>query len=227
MTFPTIAETSENTVTGSTSITVSHTFTAGSNKKLIVFAGGEDGGAFTVTGVTYDGKALTLITSDIEVRNVCSAWYLDDADFPSTPGAYNVVASFSANVNVPAAHVIGLQDAVQGAVDAYNSSTEGSSPTGIETTITTTEDDSLIIGGVSDAAGGSNLSPDTGQTLLEVSDLSGADFYSGAEEIASAGATSMGWEAGINQYRLVQVVLAISAPAAPAAAVNTFFPYGF
>jgi len=226
LTFPTIEETSKGDGSG-TSLTVSHTFTAGSNKKLIVFTGGEDGSAFTVTGVTYNGTALTKILEDIEVRNVSSAWYLDDEDFPSTPGAYNVVASYDADVNDSFTHVVGLQGAKQGAVDASASSTEGSSPTAIETDITTTTADSVILGGVSDAAGGSNLAVDTGQTLLLLSDVGGSDFYTGSEEIASAGATSMGWTAPSNQYRLVQVLLAISASAAPAAGVNTFFAHSF
>jgi len=219
LTFPTIAETSKGDGSG-TSLTVSHTFTAGSDKKLIVFTGGEDGSAFTVTGVTYNGTALTKITEELAVRNVSSAWYLDDEDFPSTPGAYNVVASYDSDVGDSFTHVVGLQDAVQGAVDAYASSSETSTPTSIETDITTTEDDSLILGGVSDAAGGSNLEPDTGQNLLLLSDVGGSDFYTGDEEIASAGATSMGWTAPSNQYRLAQVVLAISSPSGAAALDN-------
>lgn len=219
---PFVAETSENDGSG-TSLTVSHTFTAGDNKKLIVFAGGEHSGAFSVSSVTYDGESLTKITEVNATRNVVSAWYLDDADFPSTPGAYNVVITYSLSVTQTAAHVVGLQGAEQVDVEAYNSSTEESSPTSITTTCTTTTDDALLLGCVNSGAGTDSLSPNTGQEVLEVSPLSGFDLYTGAERIPDAGSTSMGWTSGENQFRLAQVVLAVAPFSEAADLRNTFF----
>ncbi|GAG26015.1 unnamed protein product, partial [marine sediment metagenome] len=57
---PQVDTTSSGTGTGTTT-TVSHTFAANDDKKLIVTAGAEWNGALNVTGITYNGVALTQI----------------------------------------------------------------------------------------------------------------------------------------------------------------------
>jgi hypothetical protein len=208
----------------STTVTVSHTFSAGDNKKLIVFAGAEytAGSGINCTGVTYNGQALTKITEidSTDTYAMLSAWYLDDDDFPSTPGAYNVVATYS---QVPAGgivHVVGLEGAEQGAPEASNSSQNTSSST-ISTSVTTLTDDALILGAAHSGENGS-YSPDTGQIELEDTDSDSNHQSTGVERIPDAGATSMGWDAGTSQNRQVAIVLAV-APFSGEVLRNTFF----
>jgi len=209
---PTVVDSSQGNQSGTT-CTVSHTCSAGSNRKLIVFASGERMGATDITGVTYNGQALTKVT-EIDLgttyQNCHSAWYLDDADFPGTPGAYNVVASYSDSVSNGIVHIVELNNAAQGDPEAYNTST-ASSTTTISTSVTTQNDGSLIVGGVSCGDVGRTFSPTTGQTELEETDVGGGlnSAVTGAESIATAGSESMAWLASASCNRLLQILLSI------------------
>ena len=206
----------------SNSVTVSYTFSANTNKKLIVFAGGEcSSTGQTVTGVTYNGVALTQVDqrATSPSNNVVSAWYLDNASFPGTPGAYNVVASYSATFNECIVHIVGLSDAAQGAPSVTNWSTINSSTT-ISTSITTVLDNSLILGSA-DSSANVTATPTSGQTeLLETALVATLAQVTGSEEIATASAQSMDWTWSSSSPRAVQIVLAIAPSSAAESVVN-------
>lgn len=191
----------------------SYSCSAGENRKLLVAAGAENStGNINVNSVTYNGVGLTKI---VEVDHSSPynnlAWfYLDNADFPSTPGSYTVQANFSATVRPGIVMVIEITGAKQGSVDAYNSS-EGSNVTSINTTITTLANNSWIIGAA--ISGWENTyTPASGQTeRIDIQGLGGmAAACLGDEEIASAGATNMQWNTSVSVIRLLQILLAVS-----------------
>jgi len=221
--LPTIDNTSEGLGT-TTTVTVSHTFSAGDNKKLIVFAGAEYNGAINVTNVTYNGVALTQVTEiDVGSGFTCNlaAWYLDDVNFPGTPGAYNVVVTYSQTPADGLVHIVGLEGAEQGAPEAYNTSTALSQQT-LTTNVTTLTDDALILGSLH--LGDNGLAtPTTGQEILEETTGSSNEQQTGAERIPDAGATSMGWDGGSSRNRLLQIVLAIAPFSGAAELRNTFY----
>lgn len=206
---PTVVGSSQGSANSNT-VTVSHTFSAGTNKKLVVFASGEYIGTWSVTNVTYNGVALTQVRDEFSspAYNGVSAWYLDDADFPGTPGAYNVVVTYDQTMADGVVHVVELDNAAQGAPEASNWSTINSSTT-ISTSITTVNDNSLILGHVSNGDQPRDFTATTGQTEIEETQSVGSNSaVTGGELIPTAGSTSMGWSTS-SSNRQIQVVLAI------------------
>lgn len=81
--------------TTGTSLTVSHT-TSGSNRILIVGVQTGTGGSSLVTGITYNGTAMTNIDSSIGngVQRWLETWYL----IAPTSGTHDIVVSTSGSV---------------------------------------------------------------------------------------------------------------------------------
>lgn len=121
------------------SLTWSHT-TAGTDRILIVFAYRENGE--TVTGITYNGVAMTSVTS-VSVGTVIEyAYYLIN---PAS-GANNVVVSFSGSTANCIASSISYTGAKQtGQPDAFNS-TSGLAESSLSMSVTTVADNSWITG---------------------------------------------------------------------------------
>ena len=176
----------------STTVTVPYTCTTGTDRKLLVGAGGEYNGAIDVSSATYNGQSLTkVIEEDVGTGYTANSaiFYLDDEDFPGTPGQYDLVVTFSqATWNM--VHVVQIDGAAQGDPEAQNSSENGSSPSSLSTTITTQTADALIFGFIQVGNAGVAFSPTSGQTELEETQGGGSDSSaaSGEEIIASAGA---------------------------------------
>ena len=199
--------------TSGTSVSGSYTCHSGSNRKLLVAAGGEYiAGGLNTNSVTYNGVALTkIMEADHSTPYNNMAWfYLDEASFPGTPGAYTLTANFSGTANPGHMMVIELSDASQGAPAAYNSS-EASSATSINTTISTTETDSWIIG--AEIQGNDQYhEPTSGQTELidQYGGGGGCSACLGYELIAAAGSTNMSWSTTPSTNRMLQALLAIA-----------------
>lgn len=81
------------TVSSSTGLTFNHNATGAS--LLMVYAGSRGSGGPTVTGVTFNGVAMTLVDGGVEAQTGGYWYYLLAPD----TGAHNVVVSFSGTVN--------------------------------------------------------------------------------------------------------------------------------
>ena len=195
MASPTFVSASTSTIQESTAtLSVSHTVSAGSNRKLLVLVETEyTDTSLAVTGAQYNGQNLSAIGSVLvgaTFSNTVYAFYLDDANFP-TPGTYTLFAYLNV-VGAGIIHVIELADAAQGSVEASNSGTATTSQT-LSTALTTLTDGAMLIGGIvcGDTA---TYTGTTGQTIGgQVSGggtgMAGAVGY---EVITTAGGTSMG-----------------------------------
>jgi hypothetical protein len=193
------------------SISGSYTCHAGSNRKLLVAAGAEDVPIGDVDSVTYNGVNLTKIAEvdhSIPYNNV--AWfYLDDADFPLTPGSYTLQVNFSDAVYPGHMMVIEIENAKQGAVTVYESS-EGSNYNSLITSLTTTENDSWIIGAMITGANNTFIAQSGQNKLVDQTEGGGVcSACMGYEEVHLAGATAMQWGTSITANRMIQLVLAI------------------
>jgi len=200
------------TTASGASVSGSYTCHAGSNRKLLVAAGGEYvSGGINVDSVTYNGVNLTKINEydHPTPNNNISWWYLDDVGFPSTPGSYTVQANFNVTASPGLMGVLELSGAKQGIVDA-DASSNAASTTTLTTNISTINEDSWIAGAI--ITGASNtFTPQSGQT--EDIDIQGGGGGSslavGHELIAAIGATGMQWNTSVSVNRLLQMVVAV------------------
>jgi hypothetical protein len=200
----------------------SYTCNAGSNRKLIVWVGGESTSGVTVNSVTYNGTALTKYQEDDGGFNCVAMFYLDESDFPSTPGAYTLEATYSASdVSPRIMQVAELAGASSGDPSAYEHQYL-TSVTENNDTITTTADGSWIL---SCAAAGQNgtFTADSGQTLLnQVSAGGGGTSHAHSyESIASAGAEASDWNFSVTANRFLTSVCCIEPAATTAINIET------
>lgn len=203
----------------STQVTGSYTCHAGSKgkRKLLVAVGGENiGSGFDVNSVTYNSVSLTKINEydhTTPYNNI--AWfYLDEGNFPSTPGSYTIQATFDVTINPGMMAVLEIDGAKQGDVDD-DASSQGTTTTSLNTNITTQSDKSWVCGAI--ITGDMNtFTPQSGQTERE--DIQGggggSSLAMGHEEIATAGATNMQWGMSTSVNRALQMVLAVAPHAA-------------
>lgn len=106
---------------GTTTKTVSHTIPSGTDM-LVVFADDGNVGGGDITGVTYNGTAMTRATAG----NVSSAgyqagiFYLLSASLPATGSAYNIVVTYPATTagTTPVVCAVNVSGAKQAAPDA-------------------------------------------------------------------------------------------------------------
>jgi len=125
---------------GGTSQTFSHTCT-GTNRLLFV-GGMNQESSSTITGVTYDGVALTEIDSSSQTNNSVSLWYLIA---PST-GANDVVVTRSTSTDALLGVGVSYTGCLQSGVpDSYNTGGAGSG-TSLSIATTTVADNCWITG---------------------------------------------------------------------------------
>jgi len=90
--------------TGASSLSWSHTVGSGSERLLVVGVSIRNNSSQTVTSVTYNSTALTYLNSRTNGTNArVEMWYLKEADFPGTPGTYDLVVSLSGSARCVAA----------------------------------------------------------------------------------------------------------------------------
>lgn len=127
-------------VASSTTLTWSHTCNV-IDKKLIVSAGGRA----AISGITYNGVAMTKI-SDHSSGNYQynSYYYLDN---PSTGSAYNIVVTYSSGATYREGLAVGLSGASTGigAIGTNDTNFNVSVPKTVTSSITTTTNNSHIL----------------------------------------------------------------------------------
>jgi len=206
---------SSGAVQNTNSLTFSHSIGGSANRILIVTVSIENCGSTpTVTGITYNGKALTHavsvdLTSGNDCRGRSELWYLLESDLPSA-GSYDVVVTASASTEEIIAGAISLNDVAQQAPEASSTSSNESTDA-ISVNITTLTDGSWLVDSVHSGNSGS-YTPDAGQT--ERYDLQGVGTTSthaaSTKEVTTAGSTTMGetYASGANRQTYVAAAFA-------------------
>ena len=179
-----------------TSVTVSHTV-SGSNTILFVSVGTKDGGGgAAVSGVTYNGVAMTNITT----QNISSAyyqdlWYLIN---PST-GTNNIVASFGGvsadQAVVSAASYTGV---LQISPLTTANTNQNSSANSLSSTVTTSVDNSFVVSSVAFDGDGSNQPAVAGGETQRDVISPNTIWWAGLSDVVdvTAGAISTSWSSG-------------------------------
>lgn len=188
----TAATASANTAT---TVSATHTLSAGSNRIAIVFVSFYKSTSFECTGVTYGGVTMTKITNSGNHTSVfrdISAWYLLEASLPAN-GSKTVTAtvgSSSPNLNI---HVFTIQDAKQQAYEVSGTYLATSSNTS-SISITTVANNAWAFSGAAiDAL--TSYTHGTGQTEITDTSYAGAlstnmTMSTSYEEIASPGSAT-------------------------------------
>lgn len=163
------------------------------SRKLIVWVAGEVAGGADVNSVTYNGVSLTKYQEDDSGINPMAMFFLDDDNFPTTPGSYTLEATFSTSMSPGFMMVIELDGAAQGPPSAYEFQALTSTSTNNDT-ITTTLDGSWLCSFVC-TGGPGTFTATSGQTLLNQASGGGGGAAAGHgyEAIATAGAESTNW----------------------------------
>ena len=206
---------SKGNAAATNTITVAHTCT-GSNLILIVNAiSREDVTGSTFTGITYNGVALTQLSTQTQSTAwIQDVWYLIN---PST-GANNIIASLSAastdGIVISAASYTGVKQTSPFTTAGQDSNTSASS---LSASTTTSVDNSWVVCAV--MFNGTISPTPLGSEVIRDVDASGATF-GGLEDIVDvvAGAQSMGWEAIADTGRFMVTTVGFEPVAAAAAA---------
>ena len=183
-----------------TSTTVSHTVVSNTSGIIVVCVANVD--PSIVSGVTYNGSAMTLVIerNDADYRN-CSIWRLLA---PST-GTHDIVVTHSASNTVK---VFGAAFTDVDQVTPIGATAGATNTTGaVSSVITTTQDNSVIISVVSKTNATSLGTPGTDQINI-ASAMEANSHQSGAtyEPKATAGADTQGWS-GTNGWSIVSLEL--------------------
>ena len=188
-------------------MTLSHTIGGGTARLLVVGISAECNDGITVTGVTYNGQPLTKAASvqaDTGTVGTADLWYLLEADLPAA-GAYNVEVTTS-GYTAKSVGAISLAGVAQQAPEASNTNTNVG-PDYISTSITTLTDGAWVVD-VVEQGNASAFTADGGQTERYQEIAGSSNGAASTKEMATAGATSMGWSASAN--RLAHVVAAFA-----------------
>lgn len=197
-----------------TSLTWKHTCT-GSDLVLIVGVSvwKDGGGTYTISGVTYNGDAMTLANNIGDDDKRAYIFYLVN---PDTGGSYNIVASVSGgDFGIVSGGAVSITGASQTDPIGITGGSTGSSSK-VTHTVTTTVADSILIDvfNCSDVPQSHTAGP--GQTLYESRD--GKQCMSGSyKATTTVGNYTMSWTLGYGSsnyvHNIVEVVPAISGPA--------------
>jgi hypothetical protein len=196
-----------------TSITFSHTHSAGSNGYLYVVTGHSSGG-FTITGVSYNGVALTNIDSRTTTSTTMSlrSWELAN---PST-GANNVIITMNAGpfnpISVEAISFLGAN----GFGNATFVDTAGPPVTG---TLTVSQN-SMILAYAAAGTAGTNLSFTGVTDTIDWNNNANNFIFGGVSNNLNAGSVTFSANASA-QPALVGVEIKEFSAAPPATSKNT------
>lgn len=177
-----------STAGGTTSGTFAHTVNSNTDGLLTVCAGTHVAAGVVVSGVTYNGVAMTkaIELADPTFTNVLSSlWYLK---MPAT-GTNNVVITFSGTVNrfgVGAVSFTGVDQTTP-----ISNATSASNTAGDSTINVTSSIGSVVVDCLSVGSGGT---PTAGQTLRwsQIEGVFGDD--SGQQTAAGAASVTMTWD---------------------------------
>ena len=184
---------------------------------LLVFTENQ-AGADNITGVTYNGNAMTQFGSGIAVVGsiVLRGWYIFDASMPASGVAADIVVSRSTSSdtwNVMASYTGVKQSGFPDASSFFNDST--SPYTG---TLTTIADNcwTVLMGntsssGTQTASTGSTFRRNNTSVLFQLYDSNGA--------ITPAGSTSMSYISGVNEAS-GNIMVSFAPPSTPSPIKN-------
>lgn len=167
----------------SSTLTWSHTCTGAS---LLVVTVGESR-TVTVTGVTYNGDALTKAIEDNTGTPYASIWYIVNPD----EGVHNIIVTYSSAITIPragGASFIGTDTSSPlGATHNNNGTAQNKS-----IDITTTQAGSVIIDCVGDI--GNIHTPTAGQTIINPG---GANRIGGYEIVGAIDTYNQTWDGSV------------------------------
>lgn len=193
--------------TSGTTVTWSHTIGSGANRLLVVGVALETDSGRVVSGVTYNGVALTAGPTAVTGETVPShaeLWYLLEASMPAA-GAYNVVVTISSALSSQNAlgSSVSFSGAQQSAPTATATSVSDTNGTTYSTPITTVEANATVIDVI--ASNTTNTwTADGGQNERWDRQEAGGAGNTGAgstKAVAAAGATTLGWTASGSNSR--------------------------
>lgn len=174
--------TTTSTAQAASSITFSHTVNTQSNQILVVTSGIEDDATTAITGITYNGVALTSSVNTTNSNRRAEIWYLLN---PPT-GTANVVITYAATVTDIIAGATNIYNAAQQAPTQTDTDTDDANRT--ESIFTPTNDYSAVIESVVNGNPTNNLDPQSSQTELYDSNSTNARagaYFSIVEENVS------------------------------------------
>lgn len=199
-------------LTSVSSATWSHT-TSGSNRILVVGAnarGVKSDTNTTVTGVTYNGVALTKIRGDTSdsgdtFRGRSELWYLIA---PAT-GAHNVVVTYTGTVTATGCGAISLTGVIQGtgAIDAHNGAT-ATTDTTPSVNVTVVASNCYLIDTIYSRS--DTLAKDASQTtIMAIASNGGGDDSAMTYKVSpGTGSQTMAWTSGAEESALSAVSIA-------------------
>lgn len=188
-----------------TTLTWSHTTTTESNRLLVVGVSAESdtGGhtAQTVSGITYNGVALTKIRSDYVTDNGTELWYLVA---PAT-GANNVVITMTAVVDGLYGAAMTFSGVDQSSPIDNNAGTTATN-TVISQSLTTVAADAMIVNIMQHQNSASVHTPDTNQTQRFNAATTG-DFSSagGTRLVTTATSYTTSWTTDISDAMTLSI----------------------
>lgn len=212
MAIPTIDAVSSSQASNASSLTFSHTV-SGTNRVLLVFPVAECNATpanLPVTGITYNGVALTKIRSDQvnsdggEIDRT-SVWYLIAPD----TGAHNVVITYTGQVEGIIGGAISLNGAKQSAQpDSENGSTDVTdSATTATASLTTVAENVLIIDVIAGVLSGTALTVGAGQTQrFNVTNTGHLRAAASTRTKITPGSQAMSWTLASNESYAMSVV---------------------
>lgn len=197
----------------STSLTFAHTCT-GSNLLLWVFVLTSSTAGDKITGITYNGSAMTRVTGATSIDFVSGqSFYTYYIVAPST-GANNVVVSAGSSVEIYAVSQSYTGCSQTGVPDGSNKTTSGGT-----ISITTTADNCWLAGGGRNVSSG-GLTASTGSTTRQ--DITGIFTVGDSNGPKTpAGSNSMAWTPDNANTKLIMVSFAPYV--APATNTGNFF----
>jgi hypothetical protein len=190
--------------------TDSITISGGTNRRMIVFCGGEeDEPSPTVDSVSFNGTSMTQIGGSVEISgsfsNVITAWTLKDSELPSA-GTYTLSMSFSGVGEGDWEYfhwcVFVLDDADQGSFTSseYDTATVSSSDTlTFSTGVSVANGDVVCIGGNTSSNATHTI---TGYTVKDET-MGGAGFFSAEKAVTGSGTESPSVVADASETRFV------------------------
>ncbi len=197
-----------------TSLTWAHTCT-GSDLVLIVGVSvwENGGGPYTISGVTYNGDAMTLANDIGDKDKRAYIFYLVN---PDTGGSYNIIATVAGGSSgIVSGGAVSITGASQtDPIGVTGGATSCSSD--ISTAVTTTVADSILIDVFNCSDNPQSHTAGAGQTRYEIRD--GNKCMSGSyKATTTVGNYTMSWKLGYSSsnyvHNIVEVVSAISGPA--------------
>lgn len=137
-------------VSGSPGVTLAHTLSAGSNRRICAIITGEEGSAATLDAVQFDSVSMSLVTGTNQSFGVVRTWIYDLKEASlSGSGSKNLTIDFTGTFDYLQVNIFTLQDCLQDTIVAAQVAAGGSSTsTGGESDTLTSVDGGFILSGM-------------------------------------------------------------------------------